>query len=210
MDAESARDFRIRRARELFGRSMGRRNTIRLPSAYALPKAKCFQGTQWNCTREHEHERIIVSAPRDAIARHMRCIARCIRLITKAAGLFTTSVQRQSAMPQDLQARAAKLGTADYPTCAVCGLEKPKLAGCKCDATSFFTACSKDACHAVVEHLMQSLEKHGATGVLVSREEQVRDRVQKDAPFDHAKFRCVTFADVRTALVWAPTDVRPH
>jgi hypothetical protein len=88
LDAEEARAYRIQRAREIFGRRLGIRNTLSLPSAYALPKSKCFQGSQWNCIREHEHERIIVSSPRDSIARHMRCVARCIRLITKASGLF--------------------------------------------------------------------------------------------------------------------------
>jgi hypothetical protein len=51
------------------------------------------------------------------------------------------------------------------------------------------------------------LEKRGATGILISREEQRRDRIQKTAHFDHTKFRLITFHDVRTALTWASMDV---
>jgi hypothetical protein len=91
--------------------------------------------------------------------------------------------------------------------CIVCKEKKPLLAGCKCDATSFFTACSKDACHKVVTHLIHTLEQRGATGILISREEQRRDRIQKTTHFDHTKFRLITFDDVRTALTWASMDV---
>ena len=115
--------------------------------------------------------------------------------------------QLLSCLPQELQSRVSKLAVGTCTKCSVCAAEKPPLVGCKCDATSFFTSCNKEACLGVVAELMQRLAKRGATGVLLHREEKGRDRVHGQKEYDHAKFRLITFDDVRAALEWAARDI---
>jgi hypothetical protein len=88
MDLSDARVLRTVAAARVWGHRARFRSTLRLATAYLLPKSKCFADKiQWACTKEHEHDRCIVSAPRDGVAQCLRQAARALCVVVRAAGL---------------------------------------------------------------------------------------------------------------------------
>ena len=73
ISVDEAKYIRTRYAESILGRKFKTRTLYEIPGAYILPKSKCFsKSDQWECTKAHEHDRCIVSAPRDRISGHLR------------------------------------------------------------------------------------------------------------------------------------------
>lgn len=205
---EEAEIQRTESAKNIFGRRIKVKPGLRMPSAYLLPKAKCFMdgSLTWNCTKQHEHDRCIVSAPRDAVSHRLRLAARAIAVVSRAVGLYSTAVARQSHLPHELAEACRALSPGTVPQCEMCGAEKPPLSASKFDAASFFTSCDRHRCHEVVCNIIARLEKKGCTQVLLHRDEAGRDRVSGNHLYDRTRFRACTFDDIRAALRWAADD----
>ncbi len=125
MDVEEARRLRSVLASRVLGRKFSSRTALDLPHAYLLPKAKCFGGSFfWECKKDHEHDRCIVSAPRDAVSRFLRRVARAICVVAKNVGLLSTAVGKLSNLSAEMQKKCAQLLDTDLVSCQMCAAEK--------------------------------------------------------------------------------------
>ena len=176
---------------------------IGLCYAYVLPKAKCFSpfGT-WTCARTHEHWRTIVAAPSDCLARKAKLAARCLLLLVRQRGFLSFPVQNQGRLRAELLKNDGKLRRDCSPRCLCCAKEKPLVAGCKLDASSFFTRCPVKKCVDIATSLVDLFQKRGVEVIWLSRDRSQPDRFAKrDTPVPE-RFRVVPLEVVCVGVAW--------
>ena len=94
--------------------------------AYHTYKGKCLAPSGGlSCTKDHAHEREIVSDFHNPCKKHLRLVARAVRLIKMLSGERTWTLWRQSQLKPVLKERVAHLkGHADCKIVCPCGKRK--------------------------------------------------------------------------------------
>ena len=187
------------------------RNPDQRPSmscGYILPKAKCFSASgEWTCTRPHEHDRVIVAAPRDRITRVLADGARALAAAVGAAGLASWPVSNQACLRSELESTHSALRQpSQSETCACCSGAKDFICACKLDAASFFTTCSLGRCIDLALSLLDRLELVGSNIVLLSLEPDLADKLSCADNFPSSRFRVFPFDRIRKCLRWLAFD----
>jgi hypothetical protein len=177
--------------------------SIGLCYAYVLPKAKCFSpfGT-WTCSRTHEHWRTIVAAPPDCLARKSKLAARCLLLLVRQRGFLSFPVQNQARLRDELLKNDGKLRRDSSQKCLCCATDKPLVAGCKLDASSFFTRCPVKKCVDIATSLVDLFQKRGVEVIWLSRDRSQPDRFAKCNTPVPDRFRAVPLEVVSVGVTW--------
>ena len=183
---------------------------LTLPQAYYLPKSKCFStsldAAGFCCERPHEHERVIVAAPRDPVNAFLRRAARALTAVAKASGLFSISVEKLNNTAKEIAVADDRLDQESTTECKMCGETKARLCVCKIDAASFFTRCSRTRAVDTCRRVLRYLEHRGCTGVAFHPESRQQDTVTGRR---HLPNRTIwSFALLARALDWLVLDCR--
>jgi hypothetical protein len=177
-----------------------------LCSAYTLPKRKCFEDGRWACTRDHEHQRVIVAAPRDRIAYLNRRGARALLVLVRRKGILSCAVHNQMYMHKEIQGAHAALRDPGLPTCTGCGGPKEPLCRCKLDASSFFTRCPRAQCIRLAMAVLDEFAQRGATHVWLSKDRTAPDRLGCSQRGPPERFTAFPLEDLRKLLQFCLAD----
>ena len=195
-------------AAQLHFKQFGKRKIPQQASRmYLLPKAKCFVAGKWKCEREHEHYRSIVAAPKDALTRRQSKCARALVVLARSSGMVSFPVRNQHTLTTELVAAHKRIQGPPTEKCRCCGCAKSTLCGCKLDAGSFFTACSRKRCVDLAAKLIQRFRDRGAECIWLARDKGTLDRMAKASTPVPNRFYAFSLDEAQAVLTWLLVDV---
>ena len=171
--------------------------------AYHTYKGKCLAPSGGlSCTKDHAHEREIVSDFHNPCKKHLRLVARAVRLIKMLSGERTWTLWRQSQLKPVLKERVAHLkGHADCKIVCPCGKKKGnELSLIKIDAAQFFKAASLERGLERVRSLLTRVEQQGYDAVAVRKSARCAGFLCKSIRASDQSAQVVPFSVIRDTL----------
>lgn len=152
-----------------------------IPVGIARTKAKCTTDGTLSCTRDHEHDRIIVNTRRLPHHNTDRLFARSWEVLKRNDPLPCCEVWglRDLARQQRESRGQLRVIPRFRNVCAKCGQHKPPITLCRCDCANMFTwADTEHALQSTAPRLQRRVARAtGRTIVTVERTHNVRGKI---------------------------------
>lgn len=182
-----------------------------LPYAYHTYKGKCLHKDKRGlaCSRDHAHEREIVSNCKEPLHALLSRSARALRLAKKLADEPTWTLWSQNDIARTVHDRVRKLVVVPaFRAVCPCGKTKPNSLSCaKIDASQFFKDASTDRGRSRTRKFLARLERAtGQNAVLVRNGSKADGLLCKAFRKCPKQYVMVTFEDILQCMDFACSD----